>query len=92
MEENNLNCWEVKKCGRESSGTNIFLYGVCPVAVESSLDGIHGGKNGGRCCWVVNATHHSEKFGCCCTDAFTECCKCTFYAIVKESTELLVMV
>jgi hypothetical protein len=48
-----VNCWEYKKCGREANGENIQKLGICPVYLEYKLDGIHGGKHGGRACWVV---------------------------------------
>jgi hypothetical protein len=47
------NCWEFKKCGRESQGPNAAELGVCPAYTEHKLDGIHGGINAGRSCWVV---------------------------------------
>ena len=54
--ERKLNCWEYKNCGREPYGHNAKELGVCPAATESKLDGIHGGKNAGRTCWVVAGT------------------------------------
>jgi len=50
------NCWEFKKCGREPNGAKVQELGVCPAAVESRVDGIHGGHNGGRVCWAVAGT------------------------------------
>ena len=49
------NCWEHKKCGREPGGSETESLGVCPAAVESRLDGVHGGRNAGRACWIVGA-------------------------------------
>ncbi len=51
-----MNCWEFKKCGREHGGTNTESLGVCPASVEKTVDGVHGGKNAGRCCWAVTGT------------------------------------
>lgn len=48
-----INCWEFKKCGRESGGAHAYDFGVCPAATEKRLNGTHGGKNAGRACWVV---------------------------------------
>ena len=48
-----LNCWEFKKCGRESGGLKEFELGTCCVATTTALHGTHGGKNAGRACWVV---------------------------------------
>ena len=82
------NCWEAKKCGREPNGGKADEFGVCPAAEEQRADGIHGGTNGGRCCWVVAGTlckganaqgAYTEKFG--------DCQKCDFYAMVKREEE-----
>lgn len=51
-----LNCWEFKKCGRQPEGTHVSDLGVCPAATLSKLDGVHGGTNGGRACWVIAGT------------------------------------
>jgi hypothetical protein len=82
-EKNKLNCWEFKKCGREPGGSKVAELGVCPVAEENRADGIHGGMNGGRCCWVVTGSlckgqlqgTYAEKFG--------DCHKCEFYELVR---------
>ena len=47
------NCWEVMKCGREPRGAKESEFGPCPVATYTALNGVHGGKNAGRACWVV---------------------------------------
>ncbi len=92
MEENSLNCWEFKKCGREPGGKNVILYGVCPAAIDERADGIHNGKNGGRCCWVVASAKLLEGTLACCFGGFNECRECDFYKMVKEQTELLILV
>ncbi len=51
-----LNCWDLKKCGRESGGSKAGELGVCPAAMDSSSDGTNSGKNGGRICWAVAGT------------------------------------
>jgi hypothetical protein len=50
------NCWEYMRCGREPGGQYLEKNGPCPAATVSELDGIHGGVNGGRACWVVAGT------------------------------------
>jgi hypothetical protein len=68
------NCWEVKNCIDPTS---------CPVFNEKRLDGTHGGKNAGRCCWVVAGTlcfgkpsgQYAQKMG--------GCVKCDFYHSVQ---------
>lgn len=85
-----LNCWEFKKCGREPEGKNVSLYGVCPVSIASSVDGIHDGKNGGRCCWTFapeNFKHEDPVLTC--LEKALKCSKCDFYKLVKDTTVLL---
>lgn len=50
------NCWEFMKCGRQQGGSLSALLGVCPAAIDRRLDGVHGGLNAGRACWVVAGT------------------------------------
>ncbi len=50
------NCWEIKMCGREPGGVKTGEFGVCPAASDSSVNGINGGKNGGRLCWAIAGT------------------------------------
>lgn len=77
------NCWEVKRCGREPGGVRKDL-GICAAAVDNRLNGSHGGKNGGRACWVLAGTlcggvtqgTFAQKFG--------NCEKCEFYKQVKR--------
>lgn len=62
-DETQLNCWEFKKCGREPSGNKVLTRGLCPVALEIAADGIHNGKNGGRCCWVITNSVYEGNTG-----------------------------
>ncbi len=50
------NCWEVFKCCREPGGSKAEELGACTTASEERLDGVHGGKCGGRACWVIAGT------------------------------------
>ena len=78
------NCWEAMQCGREPGGENVAALGVCPARTEARLDGIHGGWNGGRACWVIAGTlcggvvqgTFALKFG--------ACEQCDFYRSVQE--------
>jgi hypothetical protein len=54
-------CWDFKKCGREPGGENVAESGVCPVAEDTSLDGINFGKNAGRICWAIAGTFCEEE-------------------------------
>lgn len=51
-----LNCWEIKKCGREAGGVKSGELGVCSAATDSSSNGANSGKNGGRICWAIAGT------------------------------------
>ena len=48
------NCWEFKKCGREAGGEMSNELGVCPVTLFNAADGLNGGVNGGRICWIID--------------------------------------
>lgn len=73
------NCWEYKRCGRQPQGANTRAMGVCPAAIEETLDGVHGGTNAGRACWVVAGTlcggTVQGTFGA----KYLSCEKCDFY-------------
>jgi hypothetical protein len=93
MEEKNLNCWEVKDCGREPNGKNVPQDGVCPVSVALPLDGIHNGTNGGRCCWAFAPSDSKyDDIVLSCLEKAQGCSKCDFYKSVSETTALLVRV
>jgi hypothetical protein len=58
---------------------------LCPAHSEKRLNGVHGGVNAGRACWVVAGTRcggvvqgeFAQKIG--------NCMKCEFYlSVVKE--------
>jgi hypothetical protein len=78
------NCWDYKKCGREPGGSKVHELGVCPVATECKLDGIHGGKNSGRTCWVVAGTYCKGEIQGSFAKKFRDCMNCEFYKQVKE--------
>jgi hypothetical protein len=78
------NCWEVKSCGREPGGKNTDRLGICPAAVEVHLDGVHGGKNAGRACWVVAGTLCAGEIQGTFTTKFGSCEKCDFYHLVQK--------
>ncbi len=57
--------------------------GVCPAAVEESLDAVHDGANAGRACWVVAGTlcggAVQGTFGV----KYKSCEQCDFYQTVR---------
>lgn len=80
-----LNCWEFKKCGREPGGSKVHELGVCPTAVETALDGLHGGVNAGRACWAVAGTFCGGEPKGTYAKKLKDCSKCDFHqTIIKE--------
>jgi hypothetical protein len=77
------NCWEFTGCCEETHGRFANVLGVCPAALESRLDGIHGGRNGGRSCWVVSGTHCHGNVGKSSEQKKKTCSQCGFYRSVK---------
>ena len=79
-----LNCWEVKKCGREPGGINALKQGICPAATEIKTHGLNNGKNGGRVCWAIAGTHCGGKIQGSFASKLDNCTKCDFYSLVKK--------
>ncbi len=75
-----LNCWEFKKCGRESSRDGRG----CPVARETRLHDVHGGTNAGRTCWVIAGTLCGGQEQGTFAAKYRNCEKCDFYNLVKK--------
>ncbi|OIP29025.1 MAG: hypothetical protein AUK47_28490 [Deltaproteobacteria bacterium CG2_30_63_29] len=74
-----INCWEFTQCGAELGGPNSLENGPCPASTETRLNGVHGGKNGGRACWVVAG---NQCAGLPCgtfAKTFSSCYECDFY-------------
>ena len=92
-----LNCWEYKKCGREPGGQKEKELGTCPAATQIKANGVHGGKNGGRCCWVVSGTFCGGSVQGTYASKLRNCIECEFYQSVisevgkarKDSMEIL---
>lgn len=78
------NCWEAKKCGREKGGAKAHELGICPVTIAVKLDGVHGGKNAGRACWVVAGSLCKGELQGTFAKKFENCEKCDFYLQVRE--------
>jgi len=78
------NCWEFKGCGREPGGTNVKALGVCPATTDARLDGVHGGKNAGRTCWVVAGTFCGGNVQGTFAQKFANCELCEFYQSVRK--------
>ncbi len=78
------NCWETKNCGRQEGGEHVHDLGVCPAALEQRLNGVHGGKNAGRACWVVAGTMCGGKIQGTFAQKYENCEKCNFFQMVKK--------
>ncbi len=70
-----LNCWEFLECHQKD---------LCPAFKEKRLDGIHGGINSGRACWVVAGTRCSGEVQGEFAKKEGNCKECRFYKKVKE--------
>jgi hypothetical protein len=73
------NCWEFKKCGRDSGGKNASELGICPASLEEKANGIHDGINGGRACWVIAGTFCKDKVQGTYASKVLDCIECDFY-------------
>ncbi len=78
-----LNCWEAMQCGREPGGARKEL-GICPVTTEYRLHGTHGGKHGGRACWIIAGTLCGGKAQGTFAQKYSNCEKCRFYQSVRQ--------
>lgn len=86
-----MNCWEYKKCGRQPGGAKVSELGVCPAATEPKLNGIHGGRNAGRACWVLAGTLCGGKVQGTFAAKLANCMDCEFYKSVRGSEGIGVM-
>ncbi len=75
------NCWEYKGCKR---GPGAPADRICPAATNRRLDGMHGGHNAGRCCWVVAGTYCEGEVQGSFATKYSSCSECDFYALMKE--------
>jgi len=76
------NCWDAKRCGRQPGGNKAKELGICPAAIESRVDGINGGVNGGRACWAINKTLCDNKVQGSFSTKLKRCLQCEFYSTV----------
>jgi hypothetical protein len=77
------NCWEFKNCGREVGGKNAQQLGVCPASKDNRANGIHGGTNGGRCCWALTGTLCGGAVQGSFATKIGNCNQCDFHQVVK---------
>jgi len=82
------NCWEVMKCGREPGGDRVGELGVCPAAIEKRFDGVQGGKNAGRACWLIAGTMCDGEVTGTFALKYSDCKKCPFYKKVQKEEKI----
>ncbi len=81
------NCWDYTGCGRTPGGARAAELGVCPVAVHNGLNGVHGGANAGRACWVVAGSLCGGKIQGTYASKLNSCWRCEFMNSVKKEEE-----
>jgi hypothetical protein len=86
MKMDRLNCWEFKKCGREPGGAKEHELGTCPASYDARYDGIFGGRNGGRSCWLVAGTMCKGVVEGIFAKKYDDCRKCDFFQLVRNDT------
>jgi hypothetical protein len=79
-----INCWEFLHCERQLGGRKAEEFGVCPTALEEKLHGVHGGKNGGRACWLIEGTMCGGKVEGAFSQKYGTCEKCDFFRTVRN--------
>jgi phosphoserine phosphatase RsbU/P len=79
-----VNCWELKRCGREPGGAKVGELGVCPAASEALFDGFFHGRNSGRACWVVAGTFCKGEIQGIFAQKYRDCRKCDFFRLVQK--------
>lgn len=64
---------------------------ICPAAIETRLNGVHGGTNAGRSCWVIDGTLCNGKKQRRYDKKEKMCQSCDFYQAVldDEGTDII---
>lgn len=87
-----LNCWQFMGCRLEKRDGLLCAIkgpGICPVLSEKNFDGVHGGINGGRACWIVSNTMCYGKTQGTYEEKYETCTTCDFYRSVLEEEDYL---
>lgn len=79
-----MQCWERKSCGRGPDGEKACELGVCPAVTDENLDGVNGGKGGGRCCWRAALTECAGQQRTVGPAVPLTCLFCEFFREVRE--------
>lgn len=78
------NCWEFMGCRKNVSGFTSDEFGVCPAVTCKTLNGVHGGMNGGRVCWMVTGTMCGNKIQGSYQYKAENCIECDFFHQIKN--------
>jgi hypothetical protein len=82
---NKLNCWEFMKCGKGIGENETDKSEPCPVALKISADGLNGGINAGRICWIIAEGKCHSKVRCNKIHQKEACFSCEFrYKVMAE--------
>jgi hypothetical protein len=79
-----MNCWEYMASGRHWDGNGKEGCSQCPVPQMTNYDGINGGRNGGRACWIITGTLCDRDVQLTFAHKLATCLRCDFYLWVKE--------
>lgn len=80
-----MNCWEVRRCGREPGGRRATEFGICPATGAAEYDGTNGGNNAGRYCWRVAGTLCNGKPHGTFAEKVNDCGSCPFFLQVVRT-------
>ena len=82
---NKINCWDYMKCGKGPGGEKTDKCATCPVASETLANGLNGGLNGGRICWIIAENNCIEDLKCSNLHHKSSCYSCEFrYKVTME--------
>jgi hypothetical protein len=81
------NCWDFLNCGRTAGGPKEAELGACPVSTYAELNGIHGGFNAGRACWVVAGSLCGGRIQGDAEQKKNVCWECEFLKMVRKEEE-----
>ncbi len=79
------NCWEVMDCGKGPRSSGNAFETICPAATNITLDGMNGGKNAGRACWLIAGTFCDKFIHGTFAEKMKSCSQCRFYKLVNQS-------
>jgi hypothetical protein len=85
-----INCWEFMGCSRLQSDRKVLSFRrsvVCPAALEKKYDGLYGGENSGRACWMVINTRCNGTVQKTFEQKCMACLSCDFYYLAMEEEE-----